>query len=226
MRSFSRRREVALGLGAYGVYLAVRAAVVNERGRERARRNSRRLVQLERRLGIHVEPPLQRLLLGRRRLLVVLNASYVPVNVVLTVGWPMLLFRRRHPDFHRFRTAVGACILGACPVFLLFPCDPPRTVEGFTDTIKESGLDLDSGLVVRLYNPIAAFPSIHVAFAVVTAAGFAATARSRLLRRLAAAYPPAVALMVFATANHYVMDALAGGALGAAALRIGRLVDP
>lgn len=222
MTPFSARREVALGLGAYAAYLLVRAVVVDERGHVRARRNARRIVALERRLGIHVEPALQGLLLRRPRLLAVLNLSYVPVNVVLTVGWPMLLFFRRHPDFHRSRTAVGLSILGACPVFLVFPCDPPRVVEGFTDTVKESGVDLDSGLVVRLYNPIAAFPSIHMAFAVVTAAGVARTTRSAWLRRLAPAYPPAVALMVFATANHYVLDALGGSALGALALGLTR----
>ena len=111
-------------------------------------------------------------------------------------------------------------ILGASPIFLLFPCDPPRTLDGFHDTIKEiSGFDLDAGLVARLYNPIAAFPSIHMAFAVVTAVGFRELARGRAGRAAAAAYPPGVAFTIFATANHYVLDAVAGSALGAAALR-------
>jgi PAP2 superfamily protein len=226
VRRFSAPREVALGLGAYGVYLGVRALVLNDGGRRRARRNALRLVALERRLGLHLEPALQRVLLRRRRLLTVLNAAYVPVNVLLSVGWPLGLYLRRHPDYFRLRRAVGLAILGACPVFLVFPCDPPRTVEGFTDTIKESGIDLDSGLVVRLYNPIAAFPSIHMAFAVVTAAAVAETAGSAMLRRLAPGYPPLVAVMVLATANHYVADALAGTALGAFALRAARLLEP
>ena len=88
------------------------------------------------------------------------------------------------------------------------------------DTIVEvSGVDLDSGLVAQLYDPLAAMPSIHVAYAVVTAAGIARRrARSPLVRALAPAYPPLVALVVFATANHYVLDAVAGAALGAAGL--------
>lgn len=224
MKRYSARREAALGLGTYVSYLLVRGLVVNEEGRRKAARNARRLVAVERRLGLHVEARLQRLLLPRRRVLGVLNAAYVPLNVILTVGWPMRLFFRRHPSYHRLRRAVGLSILGACPVFLVFPCDPPRVVEGFTDTIKESGVDLDSGLIVRLYNPIAAFPSIHMAFAVVTGAAVAETAESAWLRRLAPAYAPAVALMIFATANHYVLDALAGTALGAAALRLSRVL--
>ena len=66
-RVFSGRREVAIGLGAYALYLGVRALVVRERGRAMARRNAERLVALERQVGIYVEPGLQRLLLPRKR---------------------------------------------------------------------------------------------------------------------------------------------------------------
>jgi membrane-associated phospholipid phosphatase len=219
--SFSGRREVALGLGLYATALVVRALVVGPRGRQRAQRNARRIVALERRLGIHVEPSVQRLLLPRVRLLAVLNVAYVTVNVVLTVGWLMYLFARRHRAFHRFRTAAALSLGGAQLVFLPFPTAPPRSLEHLVDTIREiSGVDLDSGLVSRLYNPLAAMPSIHMAFAVVTSTAIAATTESAPVRTLALAYPPAVAFTVVATANHYVLDVLAGGALGAGALRL------
>lgn len=222
-RSFSARREVAIGLSVYGVYLLVRHAVVNERGRLTAARNAERIVTVERRLGMHVEPRLQELLLPRRRLVAVLNVAYVTLNVGLTVGWLIHLFRRRHTEFHRLRRGAVLTTLGAQPFFLLFPCAPPRTLDHFVDTIVEvSGVDLDSGLVAQLYDPLAAMPSIHVAFAVVTAAGIAETSESALARTLAPAYPPLVALVVFATANHYVLDAVAGAALGALGLRVAR----
>ena len=119
--------------------------------------------------------------------------------------------------------AVGTAHL---PVFLLFPTAPPRTLEHFVDTLADvSGVDLDTGLVARLYDPIAAMPSIHIAYAIVTAAGIAETSGSPLARALASAYPPAVALVIFTTANHYVLDAVAGAALGAAALRLARALD-
>jgi hypothetical protein len=219
--TFSGRREVALGLGAYTVYLGVRALVVNERGRLRALANAERVVELERRLGLAVEPRAQELCLRRRGVLTVLNVSYVTLNVVLTVGWLMLLYRRRDPRFHRFRRAAILSLLGASPVFYAFPCAPPRALDGFVDTVRDV-LDLDSGLVVYVYNPIAAMPSIHCAFAVVTGAAIAHTARSPLVRLLGLAYPPAVFGTVVATANHYVLDGIAGSALAAAALRLAR----
>jgi hypothetical protein len=225
-RSFSVRREVAIGLGVYGAYLLVRRLVVNEEGRRLAARNAERIVAVEERLGIHVEPELQALLLPRRRVVAILNVAYATLNVGLTIGWLIRLFRRRHPDFHRLRRATALATLGAQPVFLLFPVSPPRTLEHFVDTIADvSGVDLDGGLIAKLYDPIAAMPSIHVAYAVVTAAGIAETSSSALVRGLAPAYPPLVAAVVFTTANHYILDAIAGAALGLGALRFARLLD-
>jgi membrane-associated phospholipid phosphatase len=222
-RTFSGRREAAIGLGMYAIYLLVRNAVVNDGGRAQARRNAERIVAAERRLRIHVEPELQQVLLPRTRLIAVLNVTYAVANVGLTVGWLVRLFFQRRPEFHRLRRAAVLTTLGAQPVFLLFPTAPPRTLDHLVDTIAEvSGFDLDSGLIAKLYDPIAAMPSIHVAYAVVTATGIAEASRSPLARRLAPAYPPLVALTVLATANHYVLDAVAGAALGFTGLRLAR----
>lgn len=221
--SFSGRREAAIGLGVYAGYLLARQVKLRTDARARGTRNARRILSLERRLRIDVEPALQRTLLPRKRLVAVLNVAYVTLNVGLTVGWLIRLFRAGDPEFHRLRRAAVLATVGAQPVFLLFPVAPPRALEGFVDTIADvSGFDLDRGLVAELYDPLAAMPSIHLAYAVVTAAGIGATAQSALVRRIAPGYPPLVALVVFATANHYVLDAVAGAALGAVALRLAR----
>lgn len=225
MKRFSGRREVAVALGAYAVYLAVRAAVDNPYGRERAAQNARSVEALERRLGIHVEPALQALFLDKPRLLRWLSAGYVIPNVAFTVGSLMRLFSRRHPDFHRLRRAGLFTILAPSAVFYLFPCDPPRKLDHMVDTIREEGIDLESGLVVKAYNPIAAFPSIHLAFSVVTSAAVLADARHPALRAAARAYPGAVAWIVVVTGNHFVLDAVAGAAVGLAGLRLGRRRD-
>jgi hypothetical protein len=220
---FSARREIALGLGFYALYLLVRELALRSDGRGRARRNAERVVDLERRLGIHVEPDLQRRVLPRRRLLAGLNLAYATLNVGLTVGWLIRLFRRRHPEYHRLRRAVLLGGLGAQPFFLLFPVSPPRTLDHLTDTILEvSGVDLDSGSIARLYHPLAAFPSIHVTVAVITAAGIRETSERPLVQALAPAYPPLVAAVVLLTANHYVVDAVGGAVLGRVAVRLAR----
>jgi hypothetical protein len=222
-RRFSGRREVAIGLGIYGLYLLASRRKRGEAGRAQAARNAERVVALERRLGIHVEPRLQELLLPHRRVLGVLNVAYVVSNAALTVGWLMHLYARRHPEFHRFRRAAVLTTLACQPVFFAFPCAPPRSLDHLVDTIADvSGFDLDTGPVAQLYDPLAAMPSIHVAYAVVTAAGVAAAAESAALRAVAPAYPPLVAAVVFVTANHYVLDAVAGAAIAGVALRLAR----
>jgi hypothetical protein len=218
---FSGRREVALGLGVYALYLLASRRKRGEAGRLQAARNAERVVALERRLGIHVEPQLQELVLPYRRFLGVLNVAYVVSNAALTVGFLMRLYAKRHPEFHRFRRAAVLTTLACQPVFYLFPCAPPRSLDHLVDTVADvTGFDLDSGPVAQLYDPLAAMPSIHVAYAVVTAAGVAAVSESPALRALAPAYPPLVAAVVFATANHYVLDAVAGAAVAGAVLRL------
>ena len=183
MTRFSLRREVTLGLAVYALYLIVARRVLRRDGRARARRNAERIVALEERLGIDVEPAVQRALLRYPRLVHGLNLGYGLFNVTLTVGWLVVLYRRRDERFHRFRRACLLAHVGAQPVFLLFPTAPPRVLDGFVDTLSEvSGLDLEHPLLVRFYNPVAAMPSLHVAFAVVTGAEIAERSGSVVVR--------------------------------------------
>lgn len=223
MTGFSLRREVAIGLGVYVLYLLVARVVLRRGGlgRARARRNADRLVASEERLGLHVEPLLQRQVLRLPRLVHGLNVGYALFNVGLTVGWLIRLYRRRDPEFHRLRRACVLAHVGAQPIFLLFPTEPPRVLDGFVDTLSEvSGLDLEHPFIVGFYNPVAAMPSLHVAFAVVTGSAIADRTGSRAARAVARGYAPLVALVVTATGNHYVLDSVAGAALGMAARRL------
>ena len=150
-----------------------------------------------------------------------LNVRYAAFNVTLTVGWLVLLYRRRDSEYHRLRRACLLAHLGAQPVVLYFPTEPPRALEGFVDTLSEvSGLDLEHPFLIRFYNPVAAMPSLHVAFAVLTGAAIAERAGSSAGNAAAYTYAPIVALVVVATGNHYVLDAVGGAALGAIARRL------
>ena len=51
---------------------------------------------------------------------------------------------------------------------------------------------------------------------------YRAASESPMLRAGAPAYPPLVAAVIFVTANHYVLDAVAGAAVAAIALRLAR----
>lgn len=220
MSTFSVRREATLAAVVYGLYLLVRALVLRGDSRARARRNAERIVAVQEHLGIDIEPALQRAVLRFPRTVHGLNVGYAGFNVTLTVGWLLLLYRRRDPAYHELRRACQGAFVAAQPIFLLFPTEPPRALEGFVDTMSEvSGFDLEHPVLIRLYNPVAAMPSLHVAFAVLTGAAIAERTDSRVVKCAAYAYPPLVSFIVAATGNHYVLDAVAGAALGVAARR-------
>jgi PAP2 superfamily len=73
--------------------------------------------------------------------------------------------------------------------------------------------------VTSLINQYAAMPSLHVGWAIWCAAAVVATTHSRW-RHLAWLYPAATTFVVMATANHYLLDALAGAVLMAACLAV------
>jgi PAP2 superfamily len=217
----SLRTELAIGLGTYAAYLAVRALVWSERGRVRARRNAERVMVIERGLGLDLEARVQRAALRSPRLLHAANVGYGAMNVTLTVGWLVHLYSRGDPSYRALRRTAVAVHLAAQPVFLLFPTAPPRVLDGYVDTLADvSGIDLEHPLLVRFYNPIAALPSLHVAFAVVTGHALARRAHGTAGKLAARAYAPLVGLVVVATGNHYVADVAAGAALGVAARRL------
>lgn len=217
----SARREVAVGLASYAAYLLVRKQVWNEPGRRRAADNAERIVEAEARLGIQWEPAVQRAAMRWPRSVDVINVGYAAGNVALSVGWLIAMYRRGHPAFRRERRAAVAALVGALPVFATFPVAPPRTRDDHHDTLAARGLDLEHPLLVRFYNPIAAMPSHHVAFALVTGLGLAEHSKRRAAW-LWRGYPGLVAGVVVASGNHYVLDTVAGAALGGLARALSR----
>jgi hypothetical protein len=218
----SNRHEVLIGLSAYAAYLAVRACVWNDRGRARAKRNSALIERAEARIGVSVETKVQEAIVRMPHVVDALNAGYAAGNVALSIGWLHHLYRSGDPRYRRERRAMVAAFASALPVFLALPTSPPRKQEGFVDTLAARGYDLERPALVRFYNPVAAMPSLHVAFAVVTGAGLHGGAHTRAGRAAGRAYAPLVAFVVIATGNHYVLDVVAGAALGVIVRRLAR----
>jgi hypothetical protein len=90
---------------------------------------------------------------------------------------------------------------------------PPRLVgEGFVDTLDRiSDIDLHGGVFSGWFNPHAAVPSMHFGYALMIGIVGLLLLRSWPLRLVALAYPALVFVTITGTANHYVLDAVAGG---------------
>ena len=100
---------------------------------------------------------------------------------------------------------------------------PPRMLPGFVDTLASTaslgwwGSDASAPRGLGdLTNQLAAMPSLHVGWAV-WVPGSSTGGSRRWVRLLGVAYPVGTTLVVVSTANHYLLDAVAGAAVVAVA---------
>jgi hypothetical protein len=209
-------RQLALFAGAYYLYRIVRGFVDGQAGL--AFENARTLVDLERSLGLFFEPGLQSWARGEEWLLTASNWMYVNSHFVVTTTFLIWLYIARNYAFYyvrnMFMVAMGFALAG----YLAYPTAPPRFMPewGFTDSVATFVGEGAENSANVLYNPFAAVPSMHVAFALMIAVPAFFLVRHRVLKVLWAVYPAIVTFVVVVTANHFWMDAVLGAMVAVA----------
>ncbi|HEY1277046.1 MAG TPA: phosphatase PAP2 family protein [Thermoleophilaceae bacterium] len=208
-------RQLALFAGAYYVYRIVRGVVDGQAGL--AFENARTVVDAERSLGLFFEPGLQAWTRSQEWLLTFANWMYVNSHFVLTTTFLIWLYLARNYAFYyvrnMFMVAMGLALVG----YVVFPTAPPRFLPewGFTDTVAHWVGDSAENSANVLYNPFAAMPSMHIAFALMIAVPGFMLVKSRLLKAFWAVYPAIMTFVVISTANHFWLDAAVGAAVAA-----------
>jgi hypothetical protein len=209
-------RQLALFAGAYYLYRLVRGFVDGQAGL--AFENARTLVDFERSLGLFFEPGLQSWARGEEWLLTAANWMYVNSHFVVTTTFLIWLYIARNHAFYyvrnMFMVAMGFALAG----YLAYPTAPPRFMPewGFTDSVAAFVGEGAEDKANVLYNPFAAVPSMHVAFALMIAVPAFFLVRKRVLKALWAVYPAVVTFVVVVTANHFWMDAVLGAMVAVA----------
>ena len=210
-------RQLVLFAGAYYVYRIVRGIVDGQA--TQAFENGRTLVYLERELGLFFEPGLQAWAEGQEWIIWVANAMYVNSHFIVTTSFLIWLYLARNHAYYFVRNMFMVAMGFALALYVAYPTAPPRflTEWGFTDTVAEAvGNEAEMSASV-LYNPYAAVPSMHVAFALMIALPAISLVSHRTLKVLWALYPLLVTFVVVVTANHYWIDALLGAMVAGAA---------
>jgi hypothetical protein len=110
-----------------------------------------------------------------------------------------------------FMIAMAIALVG----YTVFPTAPPRFMPewGFIDSVSDfTGVHVShaSTLASTLFNPYAAVPSMHVAFALMIGWPLARLSRRRIVKVLWLLYPFLMAFVIVATANHFIVDAMLG----------------
>jgi hypothetical protein len=214
--------EVASLFALYGVYELVRG--FGDASLDVARRHASDIVALEQRLGLYGERGVQELAERVPGLPALLGVAYIALHLLGTAGVLVWVYRRHRDRFPMIRTTLIVSTGLSLAVYVLYPVAPPRLAGlGFADTVtSHAKLNLSSDLLGSLYNPFAAVPSLHFGYALLVGAAVAALAGSRAWRWAGAAYPLAMLGIIVATGNHFVFDAVAGGAVVVAGWLVAR----
>ena len=199
---------LSIGLG-YGFYSVVR--VLSPQNLQESYENAALVVGWERALGILSEVPFNSFLSRYDLLTISASYYYATLHFVVTPFVLVWLFYRRKQFYAPLRSALVIGTLIALAIYATWPLAPPRfALPGVIDSVTLHPVLWDGGHGVEGFiNELAAMPSLHVGWAVWVAFAVVAVTRSRW-RYLAWIYPAMTTVVVVATANHYLLDAVAG----------------
>lgn len=204
-------RQLVLFAGAYYAYRIVRGMVDGEAGV--AFEHARNVISTEKSLNLFFEQDFQEWAMNDARWIVdAANWMYVNSHFVVTVVFLIWLYLARNEAYYfvrnMFMVAMGLALVG----YVVYPTAPPRFMPewGFQDTVTNwVGLQAANN-ANALYNPFAAIPSMHVAFALMIAVPAMLVIRNRVIRAFFAVYPLLVTVTVVVTGNHWWFDAFLG----------------
>jgi PAP2 superfamily len=226
MPSFRLWRELSLIAAFYAAYTLVRLLIPHDDGA--AYTHAGQVLRLEHALGPNIELKLNRALLQAPALARAANVFYATAHFAVTLLVLAWLYRRRPGHYRWLRTSLLLATAVALIGFWVYPLAPPRFLAGagFVDPVTalhSFGL-YSSPQAGSLTNQFAAMPSMHAGWAVWCAVAVIVSTRRPLIMTIAALYPIVTITVIFATANHYLLDAVAGVAVMTFALFIGLIL--
>jgi membrane-associated phospholipid phosphatase len=212
-------RQWLLFAGAYYLYRLVRGLVDGHANV--AYQHARDIVDFERDIHAFVETDVQQWALHNPFFINVANWMYVNSHFLVTTTFLIWLYIARNHAYYFVRNMFLISMVFALIGYLAFPAAPPRFLPewGFQDTVADFFGNGAAQSASVLYNPYAAVPSMHVAFALMISVPAIQLVRHRVLKVAWAFYPLLVTFVVIATGNHFWLDAALGAVVaGASAL--------
>jgi hypothetical protein len=202
------------GLVLLAVFLYFRVRGLTQGSVGLAREHAHDLVALEQSLGIHVEPGLQRLVAPFQTMQTTANWVYIWGHwpaIIVTMLW--LVWHHRGV-FLRLRDAMLVSGALGMVVFVGYPVAPPRLADlGLVDTVSEQSEAYRVLQPPAFVNQYAAMPSLHSGWDLLVGIAIVTAASSTVLKVVGFAMPGLMAFAVVATANHFLVDVVAGIAL-------------
>lgn len=227
-RSAAAVRSQALSIAAQTVlitagffaYLGVRSMA---NGSEAAAfRHAKSLLSLEARIGIDIEKNLQAAALDVPGLIQFFNFVYAWTYWPFIIGTFVVTWFWKRELFTLYRNAMMISGAIGLVMFTMIPVAPPRFLPGFIDTVGQSARSNFIGHPDGFINEFAALPSFHVGWVALASAVLFLGAERRWLKVLLVVPPTLMAVAVVLTANHYLLDIVAGVGLSFFALALAK----
>ena len=205
-------QEIAIIGFCYWIYSQVRNLVPEQASI--AKRHGRGVQHLQDALHVNFELSVNRFVAEHEPVAQVMNYYYATLHFAVTIGCLVWLYRA-HPRIYRgARTILFATSLIALAGFYLYPLAPPRLLPqyGYVDTVLKFHTwgSLADPNIAEHSNQYAAMPSLHMGWALWCGVVIYLCARRRWVRVLGLIYPLATLLVIVGTANHFIIDAVAG----------------
>ncbi len=212
-RSVRLIREVLMIAPAALFYFLVRG-LVHASG-DVAQEHAHDLIQFEKAVGLFHEPQLQRLITPHQWLVDIVNWIYIWGHWPFLAGvftWIVIAHPRAYP---KYRNTMFLSGLIGMAIFALHPVAPPRLVPGFgfIDTVTLHSNSYRVFQPPALTNPYAAFPSLHFGWDLLVGMAVFFEARRRWTRAIGVIMPMLMYMAIVLTANHYIIDGIAGGTI-------------
>ncbi|MFC3577755.1 phosphatase PAP2 family protein [Streptomyces yaanensis] len=178
------------------------------------------ILRLEKALHINAEHPLNRLFTREAWLGIPADFWYASLHYLVTPALLVWLFKRRAAHYRAARTWLMTSTFIGLIGFTLLPTCPPRLLSaghGFVDTMAQYSsygwwggeASAPRGLG-GMTNQYAAMPSLHVGWALWCGVMLWLYGGARWTKAAGVAYALLTAVVVMGTANHYLLDAVAG----------------
>ena len=205
------RQVLAVGAGVF-VYFRVRGLTASRPGV--ALDHAHQVLAFESWFKIDLEHEIQAVATSRDWLTDLANWIYIWGHWPVIITVMIWLALRHRTVFLRLRNAMFVSGGIGLVIFALYPVAPPRlTALGYVDTVTERSEAYRVLQPPAFVNPYAAMPSLHVGWDLLVGLAVASAASTVLVRWLGRMMPVLMWAAVVLTANHYIVDGVAGAAL-------------
>lgn len=197
-------------------------------GQEReAFANAAAIVNFEQAIGLDWEAALQQRILDTGWIVDLMNWVYIYGHFPLIAVSLVLLFGLSRPEFLTLRNALVASGAIGLVCFALYPVAPPRLFAPgeFFDSVAELSGSYQILQNPKVTNQFAAVPSFHVGWNLLVAFALWRASRFALLRLIAVVFPMLMIASVLLTANHWVVDIVAGAVVALLGIGGAKLMD-